>query len=71
MGRLKIVGERKALNIPLSLRPKHKLMLDELEKIFCLNRSKIVQKLIEEAYIARHSEVLKQQEEEQIHGAGS
>lgn len=71
MGRLKIVGERKALNIPLSLRPKHKLMLEELERIFSMNRSKVVQKLIEEAYIAKQSEVRKKQEEIQSHGTGS
>ena len=56
MSKLKIAGERKALSVPISLRPKHKLMLDELEKVFCKNRSKIIQQLIEETYIKNFSE---------------
>jgi len=59
MSRLKIQGERKALCIPLSLKPKHKLMLAELEKIHSMNKSKIVQRLIEEAYITKFPEAHK------------
>lgn len=66
MGRLKITGERKALNVPFSLKPKHKLMLVELEALYKKNRSKIVQELIEEAYIKKTGIVLASTESVEI-----
>ena len=53
MSRLKLRDNRKAQSVPLSLMPKHVVMLEELVSFYRKNRSKVVQKLIEEAYTSK------------------
>jgi hypothetical protein len=50
MTRTKIDEESKAKSVPISLKPKHIEMLDELEKAKKMQRSRLVQKLIVKAY---------------------
>ena len=50
MGRGRIKDSNKAKSVPLSLKPKHVEMLEELEKRKKINRSKIIQRLIVTAY---------------------
>jgi len=50
MTRTKINEESKAKSVPISLKPKHIEMLDELEKAKKMQRSRLVQKLIVKAY---------------------
>lgn len=50
MGRARIQDDNKAQSVPLSLKPKHVKMLEEMEKKKKLNRSKIIQRLIIKAY---------------------
>jgi hypothetical protein len=50
MTRTKIDEESKAKSVPISLKPKHIEMLDELENAKKMQRSRLVQKLIVKAY---------------------
>ena len=50
MGKLKLAEGKRARPIPISLKPKHLLMLSELEKYMRRSRSRIVQMLVEQTY---------------------
>ena len=50
MSKFKVSEERKTKPVPISLRPKHVAMLDDLEKQLRKNRSALIQDLIEAAY---------------------
>ena len=50
MGKLKISEKKKARPIPISFKPQHLLMLDELTKYRRTNRSRLIQLLIEADY---------------------
>ena len=50
MSRLKISDIRKAKPVPISLKPEHMRMLDEMSSIKGRTRSKIIQSLIEAEY---------------------
>lgn len=50
MGRARVQDDNKAQSVPLSLKPRHVEMLEEMEKKKRLNRSKIIQRLIVKAY---------------------
>ena len=50
MGKLKLSDAKKARPIPISLKPKHLLMLADLENYQRNNRSRIIQMLIEREY---------------------
>lgn len=50
MGRARVQDGNKAQSVPLSLKPRHVEMLEEMEQKKRLNRSKIIQRLIVKAY---------------------
>lgn len=50
VSKFRVSEGRKTKPVPISLRPQHVAMLDDLEKRLRKNRSALIQDLIEEAY---------------------
>jgi len=65
MSKFRVSEGRKTKPVPISLRPKHIAMLDDLEKQLRKNRSALIQDLIEAAYEKHIGECLVERGEDE------